>query len=398
MLTKKQIEKYADVMIWGLKISRKRKFKKGSIVAIRYDTPALELAEVIFHKLTGEGFNITPRANMTENMSKSFYDLSDNSQLKFIDPWMPVFCDTVDGTIYLNAPLSLTHLQHVDPKKFGIVARSNKGLVKIQDAREDRGMFGWTLCTYPTEELAEKAGLTLKQYTNQIIRACYLNDTDPINTWENINQLSKDIIKKLGAMKVKYFHVESLNTDLKIYPGSDRKWLSGSGYNVPSFEIFTSPDFHLTEGKFFADIPSYAGGSYIEKVSLEFKNGSVVSASSEEGNDFVNEYIKTDKGASQVGEFALVDKRFSKINKFMADTLFDENYGGKHGSCHIALGRSYLQTYKGNKAKLDDEAKEGLGFNDSSIHWDLVNSEDKIVTAHLTNGKTVVIYEKGQFC
>ncbi len=81
----------------------------------------------------------------------------------------------------------------------------------------------------------------------------------------------------------------------------------------------------------------------------------------------------------------------------MADTLFDENYGGAYGNCHIALGASYTDTFDGNPARMTKELKKRLGFNDSALHWDLVNTEDKTVTAHLTTGKKLVIYEKGKF-
>jgi aminopeptidase len=104
-----------------------------------------------------------------------------------------------------------------------------------------------------------------------------------------------------------------------------------------------------------------------------------------------------DPGACRVGEFSLTDKRFSRINRFMANTLYDENYGGKHGNCHIALGASYSDTYDGDAAELTRERKDQLGFNDSALHWDLVNTEDKRVTAFLHSGERVVIYEGGRF-
>ncbi|MCX5850442.1 MAG: aminopeptidase, partial [Deltaproteobacteria bacterium] len=104
-----------------------------------------------------------------------------------------------------------------------------------------------------------------------------------------------------------------------------------------------------------------------------------------------------DRGANKVGEFSLTDRRFSRIDRFMADTLFDENYGGRYGNCHIALGSSYSDTYDGSTARLTKERKESLGFNDSALHWDLVNTEEKTVTALLASGKQVVIYQDGMF-
>jgi aminopeptidase len=81
----------------------------------------------------------------------------------------------------------------------------------------------------------------------------------------------------------------------------------------------------------------------------------------------------------------------------MADTLFDENFGGKHGNCHIALGASYTDTYAGNPAAMNGALKRQMGFNDSALHWDLVNTEKKTVTAHLSAGERIVIYENGRF-
>jgi len=81
----------------------------------------------------------------------------------------------------------------------------------------------------------------------------------------------------------------------------------------------------------------------------------------------------------------------------MAETLFDENFGGKEGNCHVALGSSYSDTFSGDPARLTPALRKKLGFNDSALHWDLVNTEPKAVTAHLTNGKKIVIYDRGLF-
>ena len=81
----------------------------------------------------------------------------------------------------------------------------------------------------------------------------------------------------------------------------------------------------------------------------------------------------------------------------MASTLYDENYGGKYGNCHLAVGASYSDTYDGNAGRLTKKRKEALGFNDSALHWDLVNTESKRVTARLKDGSKKVIYEDGMF-
>jgi aminopeptidase len=81
----------------------------------------------------------------------------------------------------------------------------------------------------------------------------------------------------------------------------------------------------------------------------------------------------------------------------MAYKLFDENHGGRYGNCHIALGASYTVTYRGGPSELTKVVKQKMGFNDSALHWDLVNTEDKTVTAHLVSGEKMLIYAHGVF-
>jgi aminopeptidase len=81
----------------------------------------------------------------------------------------------------------------------------------------------------------------------------------------------------------------------------------------------------------------------------------------------------------------------------MAETLFDENMGGPQGNTHLALGASYPDTYAGDVSKLTAKQKVALGFNDSSVHTDIISTTRRTVTAHLRGGKTKVIYHNGRF-
>ena len=279
----------------------------------------------------------------------------------------------------------------------GKAAVARKPLRDILDKRDDRGRFGWSLCMFPTAALAKHAKLSMKQYTAQVIKACYLHKRDPVGEWKTIYKNAMAIKKWINGMKVKHYHVESKSVDLKITPGENRKWIGLSGHNIPSFEIFLSPDWRGTEGVYFANQPSFRSGNYVEGVKIEFRKGNASRITAQKGQDFVAKQVSMDPGAKRVGEFSLTDKRFSKIDKFMANTLYDENYGGRNGNCHLALGSSYSNTYAGDASRLTREKKKRLGFNDSALHWDLVNTEEKSVTAHLRTGEKVVIYENGMF-
>jgi aminopeptidase len=397
MLTAAQLSKYADVLLWGLTTARKGRFRKGDIVLIQYDPPAVRLVEILQGLLLDQGLNPVLRIAPTFVMERNYYDKSDDRQLVFLVPGDKELYESLNGRIYLRAPESLTHLSKVDSARIGRALVARKMYREIMNKREDQGVYGWTLCTLPTAELAKQARTSLKSYTDQIIRACYLDKKNPVSEWKRIYKEVGTIKKWLNSLKIKHLQVESRSMDLTITPGEKRKWLGVSGHNIPSFEIFLSPDWRGTEGTYYADQPSFRSGNYVEKVKLVFKKGSVVKASAATGRTFIEKQLAMDRGASRVGEFSLTDRRFSRIDRFMADTLFDENFGGKYGNCHLAVGSSYSDTYAGDPAELTEDLKKKLGFNDSALHWDLVNTEDKTVTAVLVTGERKIIYESGVF-
>lgn len=392
-----QLEKYADVLIWGMKKARGKACRKNDIVLVRYNLPALRLAEILQGRLLDMGLNPVVRLLATAEMERTFFTKAGRRQLEFVPPGERELLENLGGSIFINAPESLTHLQAADPAAFARVALSRKPLRDILTSREENGLFGWTLCSYTTAQLARHARMTEKEYTRQIVRACHLDDPDPVARWEEIFRSALSIKRWLTKMPVTCYHVESPHIDLRIPRGRQRRWLGVSGHNMPSFELFTSPDWRGVEGVYYADQPSFRQGNYVTGVRLEFRKGSVVNVEAKKGAAFTTRQVAMDPGAKRLGEFSLTDVRFSRIDRFMADTLFDENFGGRHGNCHVALGASYSDTFDGNPAALTKARKKALGFNDSALHWDLVNTEPKTVTAHLTDGRRRIIYENGRF-
>jgi aminopeptidase len=397
MLSERQIDNYCDVLLWALRTARKKTYRKGDVILIRYDLPALKMVEILQAKLLGMGLNSVLRLGMTPKMEKNFFTKANKRQLVFQPPGEKELYNHLNGSIYLNAPDALTHLADVDSKRIGQVAIARKPLRDILDRREEKGEFGWTLGMFPTQQLAKQAGLSMKQYETQVIRACYLEEEEPVRKWREIFRDAMAIKEWLNRMSIQALHIESSNSDIFVEPGERRRWVGMTGHNIPSFEIFLSPDWRGTEGVFYADQPCYRNGNYAEGVRLVFKKGSVIKAEAAKGEGFVRKYIGSEEGARRVGEFSLTDKRFSRISRFMANTLYDENYGGLYGNCHLAVGSSYSDSYSGDPSKLTRAMKKRLGFNDSAIHWDLVNTESKRVTAYLSGGEKRVIYEEGMF-
>ncbi|MCL2887888.1 MAG: aminopeptidase [Elusimicrobia bacterium] len=397
MFTQTELEKYAQILVWALREARTREFKKYDTVLVNYDIAALDLAEKVYEILLKERLNPVLQAQSSENSAKSFYSLSDDAQLKFTPQWFEQLHKSVNGLISIRAPQSLTHLKDIEPKKIALSALSKKPFRDILNAREAAGEFGWTLCSYPTQALADGAKMTAADYAGQIKKACYLKVQNPVKKWREIYKDMNEIAAWLYGLKIDTINTRTKSMDLTVKLGDKRKFLCARGCNIPSFEIFTSPDWRGTNGTYYANMQALRSGNIVEDIRIEFKDGRVVKSGAGKGENYLKKMLEMDKGAAQVGEYSLTDKRFSKIDRFMADTLFDENFGGLHGNCHIALGSSYADTYTGNVARLTKEKKTALGYNDSSLHWDIINTEDKVVKAKLKNGKIVTIYEKGQF-
>ena len=400
MLTEEQLNKYADVLIWGLKTARQSaggEFGSGDIVTIACDIEAMKLVEILHTRAIREEWNIEVKIGATDNMIYNFYNLATDKQLGFIMPWAKLRAESIDGFISISAENDLFNLENIDPKRLNIGAIAQKPIRDILDKKEAIGRFGWSLAILPTIGLASQAKMSLREYTDQIVKACYLDQKDPVRAWTDLRKETKEIRQWLWNLDIESVHIESKNTDLKIGIGEGRVFIGVSGHNIPSFEIFTSPDWRLVNGTFYADATSFRSGKYVRGVKLVFENGEVISAIAEEGEEFLQAQLDTDKGSKRVGEFSMTDRRHSKIDRFMANTLFDENYGGKYGNSHIALGKSFTDCYKDPPKLRDEKEAAKLGFNDSAIHWDFVNQENRTITATLSSGNKKIIYDNGEF-
>ena len=397
LLTNSQIDKYADVLVWGLCLERP-KFKRYDTVLVRMDSAAaLPLGEAVHRTLLDRRLNVILRILSSPTAEKDFYTRTDSRQRRFIRPGERELFEGLNGLVAIRAPMSLTHLKDVDPTRLGETVLARKFLRDVLDAREDRGAFSWTLCSWPTEEPARNARLPLKTFAAQIARACFLDDKDPVGRWKSIYREALELKKWLKSLRLDTVRLRSRSMDLEVRVGERRKFQGVSGRNIPSFEIFTSPDWRGTRGTYFSNLPSFRNGNYVKGLRLEFKDGKAVKVSAQAGEAFSRKTLALDPGASAIGELSLTDVRFSRIDRFMADTLFDENFGGAYGNCHLAMGNSYADTFDGDPRRLTKALKRSLGFNGSSIHWDIVNTEEKTVTARLRGGRTVTVYEKGRF-
>ena len=335
---------------------------------------------------------------MPDDVLREYFELASDEQLStFHHKYYKGLIDQIDHSILIISETDKHELEGIDPKKIILHTKTFKPYLDWRVEKENKGNFTWTLGLYGTPAMAKEAGMNLEEYWHQIIKACYLDEKEPISKWREIFKEMEQIKNKLNVLKIKEVHIKGEGIDLKVRIGQGRKWLGGRGRNIPSFEIFISPDWRGTEGIIAFNQPLYRYGMLVEGIKLIFKKGVVVKASALKNEKLLKEMIAADSGSNKIGEFSLTDGRFSCITKFMAQTLYDENIGGKYGNVHIALGKAYKDSYPGNPAHLPKKTWQKLGYNDSVIHTDIISTTKRIVVANLTDGTQKVIYKNGRF-
>jgi aminopeptidase len=392
---KKILEKYADVLV-NFALNSGKGVKNSEVVLLQIPESAkpilLELHKAVLKAGAHPIIQYIP-----DGMSRDFFTHANKEQIIFFPAkYLKGRIEEIDHSIMMIADTDKHELEGIDPMMIMDKSKASKPYMDWRNKKENAGKFTWTLGLYGTKAGADEAGMTEKQYWQEIIKACYLNDKEPVKTWQKISAEVERVKNKLDNLKIEKVRIQAKNTDLFITLGENRKWMGGGGRNIPSFEVFISPDCRYTEGYISFNQPLYRYGNLIKDIYLEFKNGKVVKATAKKEEKVLKQMI-ANKGADMIGEFSLTDSRLSKITKFMAETLFDENMGGKYGNTHIALGSAYKDSYPGNISKVKKNQWEKMGYNDSVVHTDIVSTENRTVTAWLPNGETLVIYKDGKF-
>mgnify|MGYP001400412394 CR=1 FL=1 len=389
------IDKYAHVLI-NFALNSGAGVRKGAVVQCSVPDVAKPIALALQNTLLKAGANPIMRLLPT-GFDRDFYTLASEEQLVFFPhEFSKARANLIDHQIGIIAEPEPSALAQVDPHKIMLARNTQKPYNDWLVDKENRGKFTWTVALWGVEAKANEVGLSLEEYWQQIIQACFLNEPDPVAKWRETLLIQEEIKQKLNQMRIEYVLVKGDDVDLKIKIGANRIWQGGGGRNIPSFEIFTSPDWREIDGWISFNEPLYRYGNIIRDIYLRVENGLIVEAKAKTGNQFLQTMLQT-ANANKFGEFSMTDKRMSRITHSMAETLFDENIGGRFGNSHLALGMAYKDCYRGNPDVVKPEEWEAMGFNDSAEHTDIMTTTDRRVTAILPDGSKVLIYKNGQF-
>lgn len=260
-----------------------------------------------------------------------------------------------------------------------------------------KNVIPWTIALLPNEYWAKdlfKNDLnSLNSFWNVISDICKLNADNPIESWNYELEKMNLNVKKLNELNIrKLYYKNSLGTDISFELPDGCLWQSIAGgkwlSNMPSYEIFTTPDYRKTNGVVYNSKPLVYNGKIIDNFYLKFKDGKVIDYDAKVGKDILKEIINFDELSSYLGEIALVnyDSPISNTNMIFKSTLFDEN-----ASCHIAMGSGFASCIK-NGDKYTKKELDNLGINLSNNHVDfMMGTSDLTITADTINGSKVIM-------
>lgn len=274
----------------------------------------------------------------------------------------------------------------------------------------DLGIDRWCIAGAPSLAWANKVfpDMSDKEAVQALWQAIFkvtrCDHNDPIEAWNDHRRSFERRVKILNEKKIKSLHyTNSLGTDLTIGLNDKYLFAGGGSYttdgvysfpNIPTEEIFTSPNKKSVDGIVYSAMPLNYNGNIIDEFTITFKDGRIVDYSAKQGYDVLKSIIETDEGSHYLGEVALVpyDSPIRNMGILFYNTLFDEN-----ASCHLAIGRGFSECIEDGLTMNKEQLLE-KGINDSLTHVDfMIGTDDLSIVATLDDGEEFVVFENGNF-
>ena len=321
------------------------------------------------HITAGSGYY---HLDLVPGASELLLKYGSDEQLQYLNPIELMAVRDFDVRIAIKADTNTKALSGVDPKRVAMITSARRVLTETLMNRSAVGDLRWCVTLFPTDSNAQDADMSLRDYEDFVFGAGLLDDPDPVARWQEIAARQQKYIDWLKGKK--RVHVKGPNADLLVGI-EDRIFINSEGKkNFPDGEIFTGPEETVTEGWVKFTYPAIYQQREVDGVELEFKQGRVVKATAQKGEDFLLSVLETDAGVRTLGEFAIGTN--TAIKKFTRNILFDEKLGG---TIHMALGAAYPDTG---------------GLNKSAVHWDMI-CDTRDGTEISADGE--VFYRNGEF-
>jgi aminopeptidase len=301
--------------------------------------------------------------------------------------------------IGLSGPPAPGVLDDVDPARIG---RDTPALVEWAEVI-DRGEISWTIIPGPTEAWArlvygDAERAPLATLWRDLADVCRLDEPDPAGAWLQRSAELRQACERLEAAGLDALRFRGPGTDLTVGLLAGMRWHGGGMRtawgrdhlpNLPTEEVFTSPDPERTEGMVTSTKPLLVSGRVVSGLRIRFEHGRAVQIDADEGAPLLRELVRRDIDANRLGEVALVDGsgRVGRTGRVFHDTLLDEN-----AASHIALGSGFPHLAR-NGAAADAER-----VNSSGVHTDfMIGGSDVEVTGTTRDGRELPVLAGGEW-
>jgi aminopeptidase len=377
----------------------------GQVLAINGLLEHAPLARAVTKEAYTAGAKYVDVLYADQHVRRAHIQLAGDDGLAWSPPWLVKRLDDLGESG--GALLGITG--NPEPELFADLDGSRVGRAQMRAVAEASlrltdGLCNWSIVAYPNEGWAQTmfGEPDLERLWDAVATTVRLDEPDPVAAWQtHIDNL----IRRADALNARRFDAlryRGPGTDLTIGLHPDSTWLAardeirGIEYvpNMPTEEVFTTPDARRVDGTVRATYPLQIQGTIVRGLEVRFEGGRAVHVRADEGEQLMQTHVATDAGAASLGEIALVDSasRVGKTGLIFYNTLFDEN-----AAAHIAFGMSILQGVPG-ASSLTPEERLARGVNHSSIHTDfMIGSPELDVWGVDKDGAESPILQKGDW-
>jgi aminopeptidase len=324
-----------------------------------------------------------------EHIRKAMIELGPDSALTYSPEWEKRLSEAIAGNALLGTTGSAEPelLADLDGERVGRAVQLE--LAEIRQRQHREGSFNWCGVGAPNEGWARQVfgEPDVERLWEKVAFCMRLDEADPVAAWRNHLDRLRARADALTELRPGALRYRGPGTDLTVGLLADAHWgsaefstASGISYvaNMPTEEIFTTPDCRRAEGTIRSSLPLVLDGQVIRGLQLTLEDGRIVGVDAEQGADLVRGHLATVENADRLGELALVtrESRVGQSETLFFDTLFDEN-----ATCHIAYGMGLPYAFDG---------EPGDGCNVSNIHVDfMVGGPELEVDAVMPDGTEV---------